>query len=214
MCMCVRWGVHGPFSSAGRQDCARRRVVSLARSNCAVAQGRGALGHHDGQMRSTRARASLTHTHTITRSRSRTYTRTRVSATRAGNAIEQSRMFGRHFDHTDQLVSKISRESINALKAHFADEMGKEDWRLVSYCCWLAPARAQQGAASASAGRASVVAAGRLTRNLCLVLHACELACVWGVQRRSHEPVCHHSHCCCRPLPVQVVKLKKVFGVQ
>ena len=50
----------------------------------------------------------------------------------AGNAMEQSRMFGRHFDHTDQLVSKISRESINALKAHFADEMSKDDWRLVS----------------------------------------------------------------------------------
>jgi translation initiation factor 5B len=50
----------------------------------------------------------------------------------AGNAIEQSRMYGRHFDHNDQLVSKITRESINALKAHFADEMTKDDWRLVS----------------------------------------------------------------------------------
>lgn len=28
-------------------------------------------------------------------------------------------------------VSRISRESINALKAHFADEMTKDDWRLV-----------------------------------------------------------------------------------
>ena len=48
-----------------------------------------------------------------------------------GNAIEQSRLYGRHFDHNDQLVSKITRESINALKAHFADEMSKDDWRLV-----------------------------------------------------------------------------------
>jgi hypothetical protein len=48
-----------------------------------------------------------------------------------GNPTEQSRMYGRHFDHNDQLVSKISRESINALKAHFADEMTKDDWRLV-----------------------------------------------------------------------------------
>ncbi|KAF6260807.1 P-loop containing nucleoside triphosphate hydrolase protein [Scenedesmus sp. NREL 46B-D3] len=48
-----------------------------------------------------------------------------------GNAIEQSRMYGRHFDHNDQLVSKITRESINALKSHFADEMTKDDWRLV-----------------------------------------------------------------------------------
>jgi hypothetical protein len=51
----------------------------------------------------------------------------------AGNAIEQSRMYGRHFDHNDQLVSKITRESINALKSHFADEMTKDDWRLVSH---------------------------------------------------------------------------------
>lgn len=51
----------------------------------------------------------------------------------AGNAEQQSRLYGRHFDHTDQLVSKISRESINALKAHFADQMTKDDWRLVSF---------------------------------------------------------------------------------
>lgn len=47
------------------------------------------------------------------------------------NATEQSRLFGRHFDETDQIVSRISRESINALKSHFADEMTKDDWRLV-----------------------------------------------------------------------------------
>jgi hypothetical protein len=50
----------------------------------------------------------------------------------AMNTEQGSRMFGRHFDHTDQLVSKISRESINALKAFFTDQMSKEDWRLVS----------------------------------------------------------------------------------
>jgi hypothetical protein len=47
------------------------------------------------------------------------------------NATEVSRCYGRHFDHNDQLVSKISRESINALKSHFQDEMTKDDWRLV-----------------------------------------------------------------------------------
>lgn len=31
----------------------------------------------------------------------------------------------------DELVSRISRESINVLKEHFRDELGKEDWRLV-----------------------------------------------------------------------------------
>ncbi|KAI8476355.1 MAG: P-loop containing nucleoside triphosphate hydrolase protein [Monoraphidium minutum] len=47
------------------------------------------------------------------------------------NATEQSRTYGRHFDHKDQIVSRISRESINALKSHFADDMTKEDWRLI-----------------------------------------------------------------------------------
>ena len=47
------------------------------------------------------------------------------------NAEQQSRTFGRHFEAKDQLMSKISRESINALKSHFADEMTKDDWRLV-----------------------------------------------------------------------------------
>jgi translation initiation factor 5B len=44
---------------------------------------------------------------------------------------EQQRLFGRHFDATNPLVSRISRESIDALKTHFKEEMGKEDWRLV-----------------------------------------------------------------------------------
>jgi translation initiation factor 5B len=47
------------------------------------------------------------------------------------NTTEQSRLYGRHFDHTDQIVSRITRESIDALKEHFRDDMGKEDWRLV-----------------------------------------------------------------------------------
>lgn len=51
----------------------------------------------------------------------------------AGNTEQGSRLYGRHFDHTDALVSKISRESINALKAHFADQMSKDDWRLVRF---------------------------------------------------------------------------------
>jgi translation initiation factor 5B len=64
-----------------------------------------------------------------------------VDTVRAGNSVamkiegtnaeQQARMYGRHFDHKDALMSKISRESINALKSHFADEMTKDDWRLV-----------------------------------------------------------------------------------
>ena len=47
------------------------------------------------------------------------------------NSAEQSRLYGRHFDHNDQLVSRLTRESIDALKEHFRDEMTKDDWRLV-----------------------------------------------------------------------------------
>eukprot|EP00201_Polytomella_parva_P022057 CAMPEP_0175050096 /NCGR_PEP_ID=MMETSP0052_2-20121109/7081_1 /TAXON_ID=51329 ORGANISM="Polytomella parva, Strain SAG 63-3" /NCGR_SAMPLE_ID=MMETSP0052_2 /ASSEMBLY_ACC=CAM_ASM_000194 /LENGTH=1000 /DNA_ID=CAMNT_0016314285 /DNA_START=35 /DNA_END=3037 /DNA_ORIENTATION=+ len=47
------------------------------------------------------------------------------------NADEKQRLYGRHFDHTHSLVSRISRESIDAVKASFADEMTKDDWRLV-----------------------------------------------------------------------------------
>lgn len=49
----------------------------------------------------------------------------------ATNAAEQSRLYGRHFDFNDNLVSRITRESIDALKLHFKDEMTKDDWRLV-----------------------------------------------------------------------------------
>ena len=38
---------------------------------------------------------------------------------------------GRQFDETDTLVSNISRNSINALKEFFRDEMTKDDWQLV-----------------------------------------------------------------------------------
>ena len=40
-------------------------------------------------------------------------------------------MYGRQFDHTHALYSKISRQSIDALKEYFKEEMGKEDWALV-----------------------------------------------------------------------------------
>ena len=39
--------------------------------------------------------------------------------------------YGRHFDHSNQLYSHITRESIDTLKEHFKDEMQKEDWELV-----------------------------------------------------------------------------------
>jgi len=40
-------------------------------------------------------------------------------------------MAGRHFELKDRLVSILSRESIDALKKYFRDEMSKTDWELV-----------------------------------------------------------------------------------
>ncbi|CAI9572302.1 unnamed protein product, partial [Staurois parvus] len=44
---------------------------------------------------------------------------------------ESPKMFGRHFEATDYLVSKITRQSIDALKNWFRDEMQKSDWQLI-----------------------------------------------------------------------------------
>lgn len=49
----------------------------------------------------------------------------------ATNSVEASKLVGRHFVESDELVSKISRESIDALKAHFRDEMTRPLWELV-----------------------------------------------------------------------------------
>lgn len=43
----------------------------------------------------------------------------------------QEYYYGRHFDHNDNLVSKLTRESIDLLKANFKDEMEAGDWVLV-----------------------------------------------------------------------------------
>eukprot|EP00931_Biecheleriopsis_adriatica_P031667 TRINITY_DN1853_c0_g1_i2.p1 TRINITY_DN1853_c0_g1~~TRINITY_DN1853_c0_g1_i2.p1 ORF type:complete len:1277 (+),score=463.51 TRINITY_DN1853_c0_g1_i2:360-3833(+) len=44
---------------------------------------------------------------------------------------QNSISYGRHFDHSNQLYSLITRQSIDTLKEHFRDEMMKEDWELV-----------------------------------------------------------------------------------
>ena len=46
-------------------------------------------------------------------------------------ASDSSTMYGRQFDHNNTLVSRLDRNSINALKEHFRHDLGKEDWRLV-----------------------------------------------------------------------------------
>uniref|UniRef100_A0A1Q3F4I4 Eukaryotic translation initiation factor 5B n=1 Tax=Culex tarsalis TaxID=7177 RepID=A0A1Q3F4I4_CULTA len=44
---------------------------------------------------------------------------------------ETPKMFGRHFEETDMLVSKISRQSIDACKDYFRDDLLKSDWALM-----------------------------------------------------------------------------------
>ncbi|XP_055909196.1 eukaryotic translation initiation factor 5B [Eupeodes corollae] len=44
---------------------------------------------------------------------------------------ESPKMFGRHFDADDMLVSKITRQSIDACKNYFRDDLIKADWALM-----------------------------------------------------------------------------------
>ncbi|KAK2909167.1 hypothetical protein Q8A67_005004 [Cirrhinus molitorella] len=44
---------------------------------------------------------------------------------------ESPKMYGRHFEAVDLIVSKITRQSIDALKNWFRDEMQKSDWQLI-----------------------------------------------------------------------------------
>ncbi|GAA5882713.1 hypothetical protein JCM16303_006557 [Sporobolomyces ruberrimus] len=46
-------------------------------------------------------------------------------------AHESAKQFGRHFDEKDEIVSMISRNSIDALKEHFRADVPKEDWLLI-----------------------------------------------------------------------------------
>ena len=41
------------------------------------------------------------------------------------------KLFGRHFDLEDELVSRISRESIDAVKKYFREDLAADDWRLM-----------------------------------------------------------------------------------
>ncbi|XP_023247839.1 eukaryotic translation initiation factor 5B [Copidosoma floridanum] len=44
---------------------------------------------------------------------------------------ESPKMYGRHFDEKDMLISKISRASIDACKEYFRDDLIKADWQLM-----------------------------------------------------------------------------------
>jgi translation initiation factor 5B len=43
----------------------------------------------------------------------------------------QTIVFGRHLDFNDQLVSRITRESIDVLKANFKEDLSDAEWRLI-----------------------------------------------------------------------------------
>ncbi|CAI9754434.1 unnamed protein product [Fraxinus pennsylvanica] len=49
----------------------------------------------------------------------------------SSSSDEQQKMFGRHFELEDELVSRISRTSIDVLKANYRDDLSNEDWRLL-----------------------------------------------------------------------------------
>ncbi|CAL4909863.1 unnamed protein product [Urochloa decumbens] len=49
----------------------------------------------------------------------------------ANNSDEQQRSFGRHFEMEDELVSRISRRSIDILKQNYREDLSMEDWKLV-----------------------------------------------------------------------------------
>lgn len=44
---------------------------------------------------------------------------------------ESPKMYGRHFEETDMLVSKISRQSIDACKDYFREDLNNADWKLM-----------------------------------------------------------------------------------
>lgn len=41
------------------------------------------------------------------------------------------KLLGRHFQVTDKIISRISRESIDAVKAYFKEDLKKSDWKLM-----------------------------------------------------------------------------------
>ncbi|KAK9109243.1 hypothetical protein Sjap_017303 [Stephania japonica] len=47
------------------------------------------------------------------------------------SAEDQQKMFGRHFDIDDELVSHITRSSIDVLKANYREDLTNEEWKLV-----------------------------------------------------------------------------------
>ena len=100
-----------------------RRARHRARRDAAV--------HSRRRGTSTSARSRAWSSGTTSRWTRRRRGRAVAMKIQPGTATESSRLYGRHFDHKDMLVSRITRQSIDMLKENFRDELGKEDWRLV-----------------------------------------------------------------------------------
>ncbi|KAF2291216.1 hypothetical protein GH714_020699 [Hevea brasiliensis] len=47
------------------------------------------------------------------------------------NPEEQQKMFGRHFEINDLLISHVTRRSIDVLKTNYRDDLSMEEWKLV-----------------------------------------------------------------------------------
>jgi translation initiation factor 5B len=52
-------------------------------------------------------------------------------AVKISNTTNPTMTYGRQFDHTGAVYSRISRESIDALKEFFKADVSKEDWQLI-----------------------------------------------------------------------------------
>jgi len=88
-------------------------------------------------------------------------------------ALEGTRMYGRHFDSNDELISRVTRRSIDLLKEHFRDELGKEGARCAR-CA--APRRADSVLRLGSACEAEEGAGAALWRGP-LIARACKQHC-------------------------------------
>lgn len=54
-----------------------------------------------------------------------------TAAIKIENSSNPTITYGRQFDHTHSMYSRLTRDSIDALKEHFKTDVPQEDWRLV-----------------------------------------------------------------------------------
>jgi len=53
-------------------------------------------------------------------------------AVRIEHAVYQSaKMYGRHFEDKDEILSQVTRQSIDVMKESFKDELSRDEWFLI-----------------------------------------------------------------------------------